>query len=92
MARADRTGKRKSREIFRTRVPDLGYYFIKREEPYGNFRRAKNSDGHLVSRDGKGRAGQHHSYFMIRACIPASMESWLRTMAQLGAGRSAHFL
>jgi len=48
MARADRTGKRKSREIFRTRVPDLGYYFIKREEPYGNFRRAKNSDGHLV--------------------------------------------
>ena len=28
MARADRNGKRKSREIFRTRVPDLGYYFI----------------------------------------------------------------
>lgn len=28
MARADRTGKRKPREAFRTRVPDLGYYFI----------------------------------------------------------------
>lgn len=28
MARADRNGKRKSRETFRTRVPDLGYYFI----------------------------------------------------------------
>lgn len=28
MARSDRTGKRKSREVFRTRVPDLGYYFI----------------------------------------------------------------
>lgn len=28
MARADRTGKRKSRETFRTRIPDLGYYFI----------------------------------------------------------------
>ena len=28
MARSDRTGKRKSREGFRTRVPDLGYYFI----------------------------------------------------------------
>lgn len=28
MARADRNGKRKSREAFRTRVPDLGYYFI----------------------------------------------------------------
>ena len=28
MARPDRTGKRKARESFRTRVPDLGYYFI----------------------------------------------------------------
>lgn len=28
MARTDRNGKRKSRETFRTRVPDLGYYFI----------------------------------------------------------------
>ena len=28
MARADRSGKRRSREAFRTRVPDLGYYFI----------------------------------------------------------------
>lgn len=28
MARADRIGKRKPREAFRTRVPDLGYYFI----------------------------------------------------------------
>ncbi len=28
MARSDRTGKRKSREAFRTRIPDLGYYFI----------------------------------------------------------------
>lgn len=28
MARSDRSGKRKSREVFRTRVPDLGYYFI----------------------------------------------------------------
>ena len=28
MARSDRTGRRKSREDFRTRVPDLGYYFI----------------------------------------------------------------
>ena len=28
MARADRNGKRKSRESFQTRVPDLGYYFI----------------------------------------------------------------
>ena len=28
MARSDRTGKRKSREVFRTRVPDLGCYFI----------------------------------------------------------------
>lgn len=28
MARSDRTGKRKPREAFRTRVPDLGYYFI----------------------------------------------------------------
>ena len=28
MARSDRTGKRKPRETFRTRVPDLGYYFI----------------------------------------------------------------
>ena len=28
MARADRNGKRKSREAFRKRVPDLGYYFI----------------------------------------------------------------
>ncbi len=28
MARADRTGKRKPREAFRTRTPDLGYYFI----------------------------------------------------------------
>lgn len=28
MARSDRTGKRKSREAFRTRVPDLGCYFI----------------------------------------------------------------
>lgn len=28
MARADRNGKRKPREAFHTRVPDLGYYFI----------------------------------------------------------------
>ena len=28
MARADRNGKRKLREAFRTKVPDLGYYFI----------------------------------------------------------------
>ena len=28
MARADRNGKRKGRDSFRTRVPDLGYYFI----------------------------------------------------------------
>ena len=28
MAKSDRTGKRKPREAFRTRVPDLGYYFI----------------------------------------------------------------
>ena len=28
MARADRKGKRKPREAFRTKVPDLGYYFI----------------------------------------------------------------
>lgn len=28
MARADRIGKRKSRETFRIRIPDLGYYFI----------------------------------------------------------------
>lgn len=28
MARADRNGKRKSREAFQKRVPDLGYYFI----------------------------------------------------------------
>ena len=28
MARSDRTGKRKPRESFRTRVPVLGYYFI----------------------------------------------------------------
>lgn len=28
MAKADRTGKRKGRESFCTRVPDLGYYFI----------------------------------------------------------------
>lgn len=28
MAKADRKGKRKGRENFRTRVPDLGYYFI----------------------------------------------------------------
>lgn len=39
MARADRNGKRKSRAAFRTRVPDLGYYFIvtdakKTEENY----------------------------------------------------------
>lgn len=28
MARSERSGKRKSREGYRTRVPDLGYYFI----------------------------------------------------------------
>ncbi len=28
MARLERTGKRKPREAFRTRVPDLGHYFI----------------------------------------------------------------
>ncbi len=28
MARPDRTGKRKSRETFKTRIPDLGCYFI----------------------------------------------------------------
>lgn len=28
MAKADRKGKRKGRDNFRTRVPDLGYYFI----------------------------------------------------------------
>lgn len=28
MAKADRNGKRKSREAFRTRTPDLGYYVI----------------------------------------------------------------
>ena len=28
MARADRTGNRKSRDSFKKRVPDLGYYFI----------------------------------------------------------------
>lgn len=28
MAKADRTGRRKSRQSFRKRVPDLGYYFI----------------------------------------------------------------
>lgn len=28
MARADRNGRRKPREVFRTRTPDLGYYFI----------------------------------------------------------------
>lgn len=28
MAKADRTGKRKGRDSFCTRVPDLGYYFI----------------------------------------------------------------
>ena len=28
MAKADRKGKRKGRNSFRTRVPDLGYYFI----------------------------------------------------------------
>lgn len=39
MAKADRNGKRKGRDSFRTRVPDLGYYFIatdtkKTEENY----------------------------------------------------------
>ncbi len=39
MARADRTGNRKCRDTFRTRVPDLGYYFVvtdtkKTEENY----------------------------------------------------------
>ncbi len=39
MAKADRKGKRKGRDNFRTRVPDLGYYFIvtdtrKTEENY----------------------------------------------------------
>lgn len=28
MARADRNGKRKSRDSFKKRVPDLGYYFV----------------------------------------------------------------
>lgn len=28
MAKADRNGKRKGRDSFRTRIPDLGYYFI----------------------------------------------------------------
>lgn len=28
MAKADRKGKRKGRDSFRTRIPDLGYYFI----------------------------------------------------------------
>lgn len=28
MAKMDRRGRRKSREAFRTRIPDLGYYFI----------------------------------------------------------------
>ena len=28
MAKADRNGKRKGRETFRKRVPDLGHYFI----------------------------------------------------------------
>lgn len=28
MAKSDRTGKRKPREAFRTRVPELGYYFV----------------------------------------------------------------
>ena len=28
MAKADRTGKRKPREGFKTRIPDLGYYYI----------------------------------------------------------------
>lgn len=39
MARPDRTGKRKSRETFRTRVPDLGYYFIVTDakETEGNY-------------------------------------------------------
>lgn len=39
MPRSDRTGKRKSREGFRTRVPDLGYYFIVTDakETEGNY-------------------------------------------------------
>ena len=28
MARTDRNGKRKSRDSFKKRVPDLGYYFV----------------------------------------------------------------
>ena len=39
MAKSDRIGKRKPRETFRTRIPDLGYYFIVTDakETEGNY-------------------------------------------------------
>ena len=35
---------------------------------------------------------QYISYLRIRACMSAFIASWLRTTAQLGIGRSFHFL
>ena len=39
MARADRNGNRKSRDSFKKRVPDLGYYFVVTDtnETEGNY-------------------------------------------------------
>ena len=71
MAKADRNGKRKSREAFRTRVPDLGYYFIvtDTEETEANYMYGlrdslpKELHGRIVIKVSKAKTQE-----LVRAC------------------------
>lgn len=71
MAKEDRTGRRKSRQSFRKRVPDLGYYFIvtdtkETEENYMYGLRdslPKDLQGRIVIKVSKAKTDE-----LVRAC------------------------
>ncbi len=78
MVKADRTGKRKKRDSFRTRVPDLGYYFIVTDtnETEGNYMYGlrdslpKELQGRIVIKVSKAKTGR-----LVTVCKEqASME------------------
>ena len=87
MAKADRNGKRKGRDSFRTRVPDLGYYFIvtdtkETEENYMYGLRdslPKNLQGRIVIKVSKAKTDE-----LVTACKEqAAMEPQYKDLTSL---------
>lgn len=86
VARADRTGKRKTRDSSRKRVPDLGYYFVvtdtnKTEENYMNGLRdslPKEYQGRLIIKVSKAKTDELVSACKEQAALePQYGEPWI---------------